>query len=96
MEGPVIHFTTSEGNKAKHGRQIGRVMDVLAVLIDDSSRQDEPAFDAFTEMRNQIDDIKATNAAHRLDRATVDLAILKKMKPEEYENVVAKLKEALK
>ena len=79
-----------------YGRQLGHVMDALAVLIADSSRRDEPAFDEFASMCHQIDDIKAKSAARRLDRAAVDLATLKEMKPEEYERLAAKLREALK
>ena len=78
-----------------YGRQLGRVMDALAVLIADSPKQD-PAFDEFAKMRRQIDDIKANSAARRLDRAALDLATLKAMKPEEYERLVAKLRDALK
>ena len=79
-----------------YGRQLGHVMDALAVLIADSSRQDEPAFDEFAKMRDQIDDIKAKSAARRLDRAALDLATLKQADPEAYEQVAAKLREALK
>ncbi len=79
-----------------YGRQLGRVMDALAVLIADSPRQDEPAFEEFARMCHQIDDIKANSAARRLDRAAADLATLKETKREEYERLAAKLREALK
>jgi hypothetical protein len=71
-------------------------VDALAVLIADSPRQDEPAFDEFARMCDQIDDIKVKSTARRLDRAALDLATLKQMKPEEYERLAAKLREALK
>ena len=79
-----------------YGRQLGRVMDALAVLIANSPRQDEPAFEELARMCHQIDDIKAKSAARRLDRAAADLAMLKETKPEEYERLAAKLREALK
>ena len=79
-----------------YGRQLGRVMDALAVLIADSPRQDAPAFEEFARMCGQIDDIKAKSAARRLDRAAADLATLKETKPEDYERLAAQLREALK
>jgi hypothetical protein len=44
-----------------YGRQLGRVMDALAVLIADlpKAKQDATAFEEFTKIRREIDDIKA-------------------------------------
>jgi len=81
-----------------YGRQLGRVMDAVAVLIADlpEAQQKATAFAKFAEIRGEIDDIKAKAAARRLDRAAADLATLKETKPEEYERVVATLRESLK
>ena len=80
-----------------YGRQLGRVMDALAVVIADLPRakQDATAFEEFAKLRREIDDIKAQAAARRLDRIAADLATLKATKPEEYERLAATLRKAL-
>jgi len=81
-----------------YGRQLGRVMDALAILIADlpKAKQDATAFEEFTKIRHEIDDIKAQAAARRLDRIAADLATLKETKPEEYERLATTLRETLK
>jgi len=81
-----------------YGRQLGRVMDALAVLIADlpKAKQNATAFEEFAKIRREIDDIKAQAAARRLDRIAADLATLKETKPEEYQRLAAKLRETLK
>jgi hypothetical protein len=81
-----------------YGRQLGRVMDALAVLIADlpKAKQDARAFEEFAKIRREIDDIKAEAAARRLDRIAADLATLKATKPKEYERLAATLREAIK
>jgi hypothetical protein len=80
-----------------YGRQLGRVMDALAVVIADlpEEQQDASAFEEFAKLRREIDDIKAQAAARRLDRIAADLAPLKATKPEEYERLAATLRKAL-
>jgi hypothetical protein len=80
-----------------YGRQLGRVMDALAVLIADlpKEKQDASAFVEFAKICREINDIKAQAAARRLDRAAADLATLKETKPEEYERLAAALRKAL-
>ena len=79
-----------------YGRQLGRVMDALAVLIADlpKAKQDATAFKEFAKIRREIDDIKAQAAARRLDRIAADLAT-KETKPKEYERLAATLREAV-
>jgi hypothetical protein len=79
-----------------YGRQLGHVMDALAVLIAQSPKQDDPAFADFAKMRREIDDIKTRAAVRRLDRVAADLATLKQGKPEDYERVATALRDALK
>jgi len=79
-----------------YGRQLGRVMDALAVLIAASPKQGDAAFEEFAKMRREIDDIKTRAAARRLDRVAADLATLKESKPEDYERLATALREALK
>src|SRR4051794_26803368 len=80
-----------------YGRQLGRVMDALAVLIADlpKEKQDATAFEDLAKVRREIDDINAQAAARRLDRIAADLATLKETKPEEYERLAATLRKAL-
>jgi hypothetical protein len=80
-----------------YGRQLGRIMDALAVLIADLPQQEqhEKAFEEFASIRNEINDIKARGASGRLDRITDDLAALKQAKPAEYERVATNIRAAL-
>jgi hypothetical protein len=80
-----------------YGRQLGRVLDALAVLIADlpQEKQGATAFKEFAKIRREIDDIKAQAAARRLDHIAADLATLKETKPEEYERLAATLRKAL-
>jgi hypothetical protein len=81
-----------------YGRQLGRVMDALAVLIAalPKAEQDATAFKEFTKIYGEINDIKAKAAAGRIDRIAADLAMLEKTAPQEYERLAARLREALK
>jgi hypothetical protein len=80
-----------------YGRQLGRVIDALAGLIAElptANRHSKP-FEELMKLRREIDDIKLRAAARRLDHIVTDLATLKTAKPDEYERIAAKLREAL-
>jgi hypothetical protein len=81
-----------------YGRQLGRIIDALAVLIAElpKAKRDARAFDELMKLRREIDDIKSQAAARRLDRVASDLATLRETQPEEYDRVAMKLREALK
>ena len=81
-----------------YGRQLGRIMDALAVLIDrlPPEEQEKEAFKEFTEVRDQINDIKQKAAGRRIDRIIADLAALKETRPEEYRRLAATLRDALR
>jgi hypothetical protein len=81
-----------------YGRQLGRVIDALAALIADlpMGNQQAKPFEELIKLRREIDDIKLRAAARRLDHIVSDLATLKEAKPDEYERMAAKLREALK
>jgi hypothetical protein len=80
-----------------YGRQLGRIMDALAVVIADLPEQEQhaKALQEFAEIRKEINNIKAKAASGRLDRITDDLATLKETKPAEYERVAAQIRAAL-
>jgi hypothetical protein len=80
-----------------YGRQLGRMMDAIALLIEDSPKTEleKKAFQEFTKVRLEINDIKEKVAARRLNRIAADLSMLKEKKREEYDRVVAKLRAVL-
>ena len=81
-----------------YGRQLGRIMDAVALLIADlpGTERHALAFEEFARIRAEIDDIKAKAASQRLDRIADDLATLKTKKPEEYKRLAATMRAALK
>jgi hypothetical protein len=81
-----------------YGRQLGRIIDALAVLIADlpKAKQNARAFEELTKIGREIDDIKSQAAARRLDRIASDLATLKETQPEEYNRLAVTLRDALK
>jgi hypothetical protein len=80
-----------------YGRQLGRVSNALAAVIEGlpKEKQKEKPFEEFAEMRHDIDAIKLAAATRRLDRIAADLATMKAAKPEAYQQMAAKLREAL-
>ncbi|HWX26670.1 MAG TPA: hypothetical protein VNZ53_04430 [Steroidobacteraceae bacterium] len=80
-----------------YGRQLGRIMDALALLIDDlpGKEREKEAFEEFTKLHIKINSIKEEAAARRLGRIAADLAALKKTSPKAYEHLAAKLRAVL-
>ena len=79
-----------------YGRQLGHVIDALAVLVKKQSNWERnPAYKEFIAMRETIEAIKVNAAAHRLDRIAADLTELKNSDKSEYERLAQKLREAL-
>jgi hypothetical protein len=81
-----------------YGRQLGRVMDALAVLIGrlPIEEQEGEAVKGFTKIRGEIAEIKEKAAARRLDRIVADLTTLRETKPEEFKRMAATLRDVLK
>ena len=77
-----------------YGRQLGRIIDAVAVLIDDlpKEKRKSPAFRQFTELRDEIEEIKSRSAVGRLDRFAADLVELRKTDEAEYRRVAQKLR----
>jgi hypothetical protein len=80
--------------KYSYGRQLGRVIDVLGDLIEKwpGGPPDDPSVQRFSELRDDIDGIKA----ERIARAISDLAEMKERNPGEYERLAPRLQEILK
>ena len=77
-----------------YGRQLGRVSDALAALIAERGATSPPdeRFDDFLAMKEDIDSLKRTAAARRVERLRADLAALKADDPAEFSRVVAELR----
>jgi hypothetical protein len=84
-----------------YGRQLGRLMDVVGLLIDDlqaregSVSQDERIED-FRRLQADIDDIKRRAAERRLDRIAGDLETLRRADEAAYERLKARLRELVR
>ena len=84
--------------KQSYGRQLGRIMDALVVLIAEQEKKGPKpaALDRFMELDREINAIKTQAAASRLARVIADLAMLKEKEPEQYFRVAATLRDVLK
>jgi hypothetical protein len=80
-----------------YGRQLGRVIDAVAALIDglDEDEQQKPAFKQLTKLQGEIAKIKSRSAARRLDRFAADLEELRTTSKAEYHRVVKDVREIL-
>jgi hypothetical protein len=76
-----------------YGRQLGRLMDAVAVLIHErpAGARGNPAFDDLMAMQALIDGIKARSTSVRLARLEGDLARLKVESPQDYRRIAAKM-----
>lgn len=80
-----------------YGRQLGRIADVLQVLIDARDpKQVDPCFTEFRAMKQDIDEVKAGNAVARIERLLADLDVLKVLRPDEHDRLQAELKRQLR
>jgi hypothetical protein len=79
-----------------YGRQLGRIGEALAVLLDERDpAQKDTRFAEFRQMQEQIADIKAGHAVERVDRLLADLDLLKVLRPAEHARLKAELKKRL-
>ena len=79
-----------------YGRQLGRITDALAVLVDahDTDRADE-RFEDFRTMKDEIDAIKSGNAVARVERLLADLDLLARLRPEEHARLKGEIRKRL-
>jgi hypothetical protein len=80
-----------------YGRQLGRISDVLEVLISKlgAGARDDPRVTAFLEMAQEIDEVKLDAATSRVEQLQADLAALKDARPQEYRRLRESLQEVL-
>ena len=80
-----------------YGRQLGRISEVLGVLLDERDPQRADArFDDFRAMTDEIDEVKAGNAVARVERLLADLDLLKVLRPEEHARLQSELERQLR
>jgi hypothetical protein len=84
--------------KHSYGRQLGRISDALATLIEERHGKTPKGktFAAFLSMKQQIDQVKEHAAAARIERITKDLALLKQRDEGQFNRLRDALREALK
>lgn len=84
-----------------YGRQLGRLMDVVGLLVDDlqarevSVSGDERIAD-FRRLEADIDDIKAKAATRRLERIAADLKLLRRSNEPAYRQLKERLRELVR
>ncbi len=71
-----------------YGRQLGKLMDAVEVLIARSGG-DDPAFADLAALKARIDEAKAEAKADRLARLARDLADLKTANPDAFKALIA-------
>jgi hypothetical protein len=79
--------------RESYGRQLGRVIDALEVLIQERPKEApiSAALDDLLNLSRRIKEIKAQSLASRVERLEVDLARLKKESPDDYRRIMSRL-----
>jgi hypothetical protein len=79
--------------RESYGRQLGRVIDALEVLIRErpADAPQDPALDELASLGRRIREIKMQSRASRVERIEADLARLKKECPDEYRRIASSL-----
>ena len=80
-----------------YGRQLGRISEVLTVLLDERDpKRSDARFADFRTMTDEIDEVKAGNAVARVERLLADLDLLKVLRPDEHARLHAELERQLR
>jgi hypothetical protein len=80
-------------NTASYGRQLGRVSDALACVIDSlpEEAQKDKAIQAFLDLKKKIDEVKEESEAARFDKVLVDLKDLKQRNAGDFADRLARI-----
>ena len=80
-----------------YGRQLGRLMDAVAVLIGElpEAQRENVAFRQLSELQDVIAKVKSRSAERRLDRFAADLIELQKTDQAAYRRIADKLRGTL-
>ena len=78
-------------SRFSYGHQLGRMMDVLAVLVSELPRTaaNRDAIDGFRKLRDEIGAIKDRALERRLDALRRDLAEYRRHRPDDYATLAA-------
>jgi hypothetical protein len=79
--------------KESYGRQLGKVMDALAVLIKErpAGAGSNPVLDELLALRTRIEQLKEDSLQQRAERLKADLLRLKQKYPEKFREIAAVL-----
>jgi hypothetical protein len=94
---------TEQSVLARHsyGRQLGRLSDVVALLVEELDARDPAAADdkriaQFRELQTEIEAIKVEAAVRRLARIAADLEALRGADAQAYERLKARLRDVVR
>jgi len=76
---------------ASYGKQIGRISDAVAALIENAPDKKRKEFVQFDELRKEVTAVKDRSLAKRVERMPADLLKLKVADPAQFERVKAAL-----
>lgn len=84
-----------------YGRQLGRLSDVVSLLVDeleerDPARADDKRAAEFRDLQREIEEIKVKAAERRLARIAADLEALRGADQQGYERLKVKLRELVR
>jgi len=82
--------------KHSYGRQIGRMSDLLELLVEERHGKEDKRVSDFLTMKREIDKVKQDAVAARVERIIKDLELLKSQKDMQYERLRDALRDALK
>ena len=105
--GPVINVSSANSSapdtereivsRHSYGRQLGRLMDAVELLLDERGSKAKPdsRAEGVRELRREIEAIKLAAARRRVEALRADLALLKRADAGEHARIVAELRRAL-
>ena len=82
--------------KHSYGRQIGRMSDLLELLVEERHGKEDKRVSDFLTMKREIDKVKQDAVAARVERIIKDLELLKSQNNKQYEHLRDALRDALK
>ncbi len=82
---------------ASYGMQLGRLGDAVAALValQPAGARAKPPFKPFTDLQQEINDVKLRGIERRVERMAADLKRLKTMDPTTFARLGAQLSEAI-
>jgi hypothetical protein len=72
-------------SQLSYGRQLGKITDALATLIERTSPDGKAPYQKFFDMKSEIDRIKNSGSAARIEQLKSDLERLRASDPKEFE-----------